>query len=93
MSAKQNDEHTHKGDDWTEEYLVWKKEMVVKPEVIYVSYLFILEWVAATGDGWQCTMGFQPNIGILPFFSFVSRHFLLYPGILSKNDPPKIWSL
>ena len=43
MSAKRNDEHTHKRDDWTEEYLVWKQEMVVKPEVIYVSYLFILE--------------------------------------------------
>ena len=42
MSAKRNDEHTHKCDDWTEEYLVWKQEMVVKPEVIYVSYLFIL---------------------------------------------------
>ena len=43
MSAKRNDEHTHKCDDWTEEYLVWKQEMVVKPEVIYVSYLFILD--------------------------------------------------
>ena len=42
MSAKRNDEHTHKCDDWTEEYLVWKQEMVVKPKVIYVSYLFIL---------------------------------------------------
>ena len=45
MSAKRNDEHTHKCDDWTEEYLVWKQEMVVKPEVIYVSYLFILDIV------------------------------------------------
>ena len=42
MSAKRNDEHTHKCDDWTEEYLVWKPELVKKPEVIYVSYLFIL---------------------------------------------------
>ena len=39
---KRNDEHTHKCDDWTEEYLVWKPELVKKPEVIYVSYLFIL---------------------------------------------------
>ena len=45
MSAKRNDEHTHKCDDWTEEYLLWKQEMVVKPEVIYVSYLFILAYV------------------------------------------------
>ena len=43
MSAKQNDEHTHKCDDWTAEYLVWKQEIVRKPEVIYVSYMFILE--------------------------------------------------
>ena len=42
MSAKGNDEHTHKCDECTEEYLVWKQEMVVKPEVIYISYLFIL---------------------------------------------------
>ena len=45
MSAKRNDEHTHKCDDWTEEYLVWKPELVKKPEVIYVSYLFILALV------------------------------------------------
>ena len=32
----------HKCDDWTEEYLVWKQEIVRKPEVIYVSYMFIL---------------------------------------------------
>ena len=36
------DPDTHKCDDWTEEYLVWKPELVKKPEVIYVSYLFIL---------------------------------------------------
>ena len=36
MSAIRNDEHTHKCDDWTEEYLVWKHEIVRKPEVILV---------------------------------------------------------
>ena len=45
---KRNDEHTHKCDDWTEEYLVWKKEKVTKPEVFYVSYMFILAWDTKT---------------------------------------------
>ena len=50
MSAKQNDEHTHKCDDWTEEYLVWKQEIVRQPEVIYISYMFILAWPSERKD-------------------------------------------
>ena len=44
---KQNDEHAHKCS-CSEEYLVWKPELVKKPEVIYVSYLFILASVEAS---------------------------------------------
>ena len=50
MSAKRNDEHTHKCDDWTEEYLVWKQEIVRQPEVIYISYMFILAWPSERKD-------------------------------------------
>ena len=47
---KQSDEHTHKCDDWTEAYLVWKQEIVRKPEVIYVSYMFILGSFSVCGS-------------------------------------------
>ena len=32
----------------------------------------------------HCTMGFQPNVGILPFFSFVSRHFFCIQAFCLK---------
>ena len=63
MSAKRNDEHTHKCDDLTEEYLVWKQEMVRKPEVIYVSYLFILVVLCSFVDwGWRLVTGSKPSV-------------------------------
>ena len=39
---KQNEEHTNKCDDWTEDYFVWKNLVVPKAEVIYTSSIFTL---------------------------------------------------
>ena len=32
-------------DDWAEEYLVWKKVTIPKPEAIYLLHLYFNTWV------------------------------------------------
>ena len=44
---KWNDEHTHKCDDWTEEYLVWKQEIVRN------TYMLILDQTSIVSIGYK----------------------------------------
>ena len=42
MPTETYDEQTNKCEDGTENYLVWKKVKVLKPELIYISSIFTL---------------------------------------------------